>query len=80
MVGKGSGRLTKGKFSELLVSVWLASMKSQNIVSGFKNTGTFSVNPSMFPEDSFYPIDLQKYKNKKYQEQLQSMEILQEFD
>lgn len=79
MVGKGVGRLTKGKFSELLGIVWLESMKSVNIISGFKNTGTFPVDSAMFPEDLFDPIDLKEYKNKKYQEQLQEMEILKEF-
>lgn len=80
MVGKGVGRLTKGKFSELLGSVWLESMKSVNIISGFKNTGTFPVDSAMFPEDLFDPIDLKEYKNKKYQEQLQTIEILKEFN
>lgn len=38
------------------------------------------MNSSRFPEDSFHPIDLKEYTNKKYQEQFQSIEILQEFD
>lgn len=74
------GRLTKCKFSELLGSLWLSSMKSVNIISGFKNTGTFPVDSAMFPEEFFDPIDLKEYKNKKYQEQLQNIEVLPEFD
>ncbi|KAF0705147.1 Uncharacterized protein FWK35_00037444, partial [Aphis craccivora] len=37
------------------------------------------VDSAMFPEDLFDPIDLKEYKNKKYQEQLQEMEILKKF-
>lgn len=68
MVGQGPKRLTESKFSELLDSEWPESMKSEIIVYGFKSTGTFPVDSSIFPEALFNLIDLKEYKNKKTQE------------
>jgi len=64
MVGKGIGRLTKGKFSEILGTLWSTSMKRENIVSGFVSTGLFPHDKTNFPESEFYPIELNNcYKN-----------------
>jgi len=61
MVGKGIGRLTKGKFSEILGTLWSMSMKHENIVSEFVSTGLFPHDKIKFPESEFDPIDLQNY-------------------
>lgn len=60
MVGKGIGRLTKGKFSEILGTLWSTSMKRENIVSGFVSTGLFPHDKTKF-ESEFDPIDLNNY-------------------
>lgn len=61
MVGKGIGRLTKGKFSEILGTLWSTSMKRDNTVSGFVSTGLFPHDKTKFPESEFDPIDLKNY-------------------
>jgi len=60
-IGKGIGRLTKGKFSEILGTLWSNSMKCENIKSGFISTGLFPIDKSKFPESYFDPIDLEHY-------------------
>lgn len=62
-MGHGSGRLSKNMFSELLGSTWTESMLAKNIISGFKSTGIYPVNSSMFPEEEFPIDDLKKYKD-----------------
>ncbi|KAI4460092.1 hypothetical protein MML48_6g00008638 [Holotrichia oblita] len=61
-MGKSSGRLSKQKFVELLSEVWREGIPSTNIISGFKTTGIFPVNPDMFSEEFFDPLKLEKYK------------------
>jgi len=61
MVGKGIGRLTKGKFSEILGTMWSTSMKRENIVSGFVSTGLFLHHKTKFPEIEWDLIDLNNY-------------------
>lgn len=61
MVGKGIGRLTKGKFSEILGTMWSTSMKRENIVSGFVSTGLFLHHKIKFPEIEWDLIDLNNY-------------------
>lgn len=61
MEGKGIGRLTKGKFSEILGTIWAMSMKHDNIVSEFVSTGLFPHDETKFPESEFDPIDLKNY-------------------
>lgn len=60
-IGKGIGRLTKGKFSEILGTLWSNSIKCENIKSGFISTGLFPIDKSKFPESYFDPIDLEHY-------------------
>lgn len=60
-IGKGIGRLTKGKFSEILGTLWSNSMKCENIKSGFISTGLFPIDKSKFPESYFDLIDLEHY-------------------
>lgn len=62
-MGQSSGRLSKRKFVELLGQVWREGITSENIISGFRSTGTFPVNPAMFSEDYFDPLKLERYKN-----------------
>lgn len=61
-MGRSSGRLTKNTFSELLGCTWAESMLAKNIISGFKNTGIYPVNSTMFPEEEFTIQDLEKYR------------------
>ena len=61
-MGKSSGRLCKRKFVELLSQVWIEGITKENIISGFKNTGVFPVDPAKFSEDYFDPLKLDKYK------------------
>lgn len=62
---KGIGRLTKGKFYEILGTIWSTSMKHENIVSEFVSTGLFSHDKTKFSESEFDPINLENYyKNK----------------
>lgn len=64
-MGQNHQRLSKKNFVELLGEVWHLSMTPANIISGFRSTGIFPINPLAFPVREFNPIDLQKYKKKK---------------
>ena len=64
-MGTGSGRLTKGEFTELLGIVWANSMKAENIISGFRSTGTFPVDKTKFPVSEFNKFDLEAYLKAK---------------
>lgn len=61
-MGRGCGRLSKEKFTELLGITWQESMVPNNIISGFKNTGVYPVNREKFPQSEFTPEDLAKYE------------------
>lgn len=43
-MGKGTDRLSKDKFVELLSETWQEAMLSRNIISGFETTGVYPVN------------------------------------
>lgn len=67
-LGTGTGRLGKSEFAELLGVVWTQAMKPDNIISGFRTTGTFPVESLRFPISEFSAEDLRMYKenlNKK---------------
>lgn len=61
-MGRGCGRLSKEKFTELLGTTWQESIVPNNIISGFKNTGVYPVNREKFPQSEFTPEDLAKYE------------------
>lgn len=48
-MGKGTGRLTKQEFVEMLGEVWPEAMKSTNVISGFRSCGLFPVDKDRFP-------------------------------
>lgn len=62
-MGKGTGRLSRAQFSELLHEVYIESLKSENIISGFTTTGMYPVDPSKFPKHLFQGEDLALYAN-----------------
>lgn len=62
-MGRGSGRLPKNIFFELLFSTWTESNLAKNILSGFKSTGIYPVDSTMFPEKEFSIEDLEIYRN-----------------
>jgi len=62
VMGKGPGRVTKSKFTEILYGcLWSEGMKSQNIISGFTSTRVFPVDKAIFSLLDFDPIDLNEY-------------------
>ena len=46
------------QFFRLFERAWSVSTKESNIVSGFKATGIFPLNPSAIPAEAFVPSDL----------------------
>lgn len=63
-MGKGTGRLTKSQFVEMLGDVWIQAMKSSNIISGFRSCGIFPVDKSKFPISAFKKEELNEYLKK----------------
>ena len=47
--------LNKSRFSQIFTKVWPKCMTPQNIISGFKATGMFPLDPQMIPESAFAP-------------------------
>ena len=68
-MGKGTGRLPKDKFVELLSETWQEAMISKNIISGFESTGVYPVNSLKFPESEFNLEQLHFYKEKIHSSQ-----------
>lgn len=62
-MGKGSGHLSKEKFTELLGEVWGKAFTRKNIVSGFSTTGVFPVDALKFPKKLFNATELNVYHN-----------------
>lgn len=62
-MGKGSGHLSKEKFTELLGEVWEKAFTTKNIVSGFNTTGIFPVDATKFSKKIFNPNELKIYHN-----------------
>lgn len=60
-MGKGTGRLTRSQFVEMLRDVWSQAMKKENIISGFKSCGIFPVDESKFPTTAFKKEQLDAY-------------------
>lgn len=48
-------KLTKARFNIILSNVWSKSMTHNNIISGFRATGLFPLNPQAIPETAFAP-------------------------
>ena len=46
------------QFLRLFERAWSVSTKESNIVSGFKATGIFPLNPSAIPAEAFVPSEL----------------------
>lgn len=55
--------LDKSTFTKLLSDVWLKVITPTNIINGFKSTGIFPVNRTMFPDNLFEVADLERYKS-----------------
>ncbi|KAJ8914133.1 hypothetical protein NQ315_016211, partial [Exocentrus adspersus] len=64
-MGKGTGRLSKPEFVELLAEVWTHAIKPTNIVSGFRSCGIFPVDKTKFPTSSFKQRELEEYLQKQ---------------
>lgn len=65
-MGKGTGRLSKAEFVELLAEVWAQAIKPSNIISGFKSCGIFPVDKTKFPESAFRKQELEDYLHKQH--------------
>ncbi|KAL7635492.1 UNVERIFIED_CONTAM: hypothetical protein RMT77_014561 [Armadillidium vulgare] len=48
-------KLTKARFNSILSNVWSKSMTHNNIISGFRATGLYPLNPQAIPETSVAP-------------------------
>lgn len=48
-------KLTKARFNIIFSNVWSKCMTHNNIISGFKATGLFPLNPRAIPETAFAP-------------------------
>lgn len=47
--------VTKMRFGEIFTPVWLKAMTPSNIISGFRATGIYPLNPDIIPEAAFAP-------------------------
>ena len=77
-MGKGTGRLSRAQFGELLGEVYTIAFKPQNIVSVFTSTGLYPVNPSKFPKNLFNDFDLKLYSSLLKNEENSSVELTEE--
>lgn len=59
--------LTKAEFVEKIGVLWEESFKPRNIKSGFQSTGLFPVDFTRFPETSFDPVKLERFKSASTQ-------------
>lgn len=55
------GKVPESMFSEILGKVWLAGMKMENILTGFRTTGILPVDKNKFPLSEFDPVELNTY-------------------
>lgn len=62
-MGKGCMRISKQMFSKLIGETWNESMRADNIISGFVNTGIYPVDRTKFPENEFPPQALERYRS-----------------
>lgn len=79
-MGKGTGRLSKSQFVELLAEVWTHAIKPKNIISGFSSSGIFPVDKTKFPTDSFKQRELEEYLQNQSTSSKEPNNILQKTD
>ena len=57
----GRQKLTKPAFCNLIVSIWKKVLTAENVISGFKNTGTFSVDSNKYKISCLDKVKLKNY-------------------
>lgn len=75
-MGKGTGRLSKSDFVEMLGEVWTVAIKKSNILAGFKSCGIFPVDKTKFPRDAFRREELEAYLQKHPNPPLEPQNLL----
>ena len=61
----GGQKLTKPAFYNLIVSIWQMGLTAENVISGFKNTGTFPVDSNKYKISCLDKVKLKNYNLRK---------------
>ena len=58
-------KLTKPAFYNLIVSIWKMGLTAENMIAGFKNTGTFPVDSNKYKISCLDKVKLKNYNLRK---------------